>query len=589
MSEAMDRRKFLKTNMAAGLGMALSARAPFLLGSDEAKAIGIGVIGMGGRGSGLMRTLLRMKGVAIRAVCDIVPTKVANAQKIVVSAGQDKPAAYSDGDMTWTQLCDRDDLDAVIIATPWEWHTRMAVGAMKAGKYAGVEVPCSITTQECWDLVDTSEKTGLPCMMLENWSFRSDNLAVLNMIRQGLLGEIVHCHCAHSHDCLGHWFYGAAKAWAGKYLTTHNCDLYPTHDLGPVLSWMDIGCGDYFDYLTSTATDAFGPKDYFTRKYGPDHPLAKQKYTQGDIVSTVVRTKKGKTVVINYDMQLPRPYDNRWMIQGTRGIYNEQRNAVYIDSVSPGREAWEPFGPYHQAYRHKWWATPPSDGGHGGTDWLELKLFVDAVRNKTQTPLDVYDSVTMSCIFPLSGESIAKGSAPVKVPDFTRGKWETRKPYFAIDDRTFVRPGAPQVVRRDDGMLEQTLRLGADPPKLDLPGVAVRFTGDPKPHTRWPATGDQPYHCLFADSEWGIEVTVPKGSTGLVAVYAYDLEGVRKQTVTFQDREPTKLDDFSQGVWVEYAFTAEDSADGLLQLAVQKRGEGNCVLSKLKIAIAQGK
>ncbi len=577
----------MKMNMAVGLGMALGE--PFRLGSDEAKTIRIGVIGMGGRGTGLMRTLQGMKGVAIRAVCDIIPERVTRAQKIVVAAGQDAPEGYSDGDMAWSRLCGRDDLDAVIIATPWEWHTRMAVGAMKAGKYAGVEVPCSITTQECWDLVNTSEETGVPCMMLENWSFRSDNLAVLNMIRQGLFGEIVHCHCAHSHDCLGHWFFGRARPWAGKYLTTHNCDLYPTHDLGPVLSWMNIGCGDYFDYITSTATDPFGPKDYFTRKHGPDHSLAKQKYTQGDIVSSVVRTKKGKTIVINFDMQLPRPYDNRWMIQGTRGIYNEQRNAVYIDGVSPGREAWEPFEPYHQTYRHKWWEAPRSGGGHGGTDWLELKLFVDAVRNKTQTPLDVYESVTMSCIFPLSGESIAKGSAPVKVPDFTRGKWETRKPSFALDDRTFVVPGAPQVVRREDGMFEQTLRLGVDKAKVDLRGVKVRFTGGPTPYSRWPATGTQPYYCLFSEGDWGIDVAVPKGTTGEVAVYAYDPEGLRKQTVTFQNRAPVRLDDFSKGAWVKHAFTAADSADGILKLAVKRRGEGNCVLSKLRIAIAENK
>ena len=588
MSEAVSRRRFLQANMAAGLGMALGTRVPFRLGSDETQTVRIGVIGVGGRGSGLTRTLLRMKGVAIRAVCDIIPERMTRAQKLVVTAGQDAPVGYSDGDMAWTRLCDRDDLDAVIVATPWEWHTRMAVQAMKTGKYAGVEVPCSITTQECWDMVNTSEQTGVPCMMLENWSFRSDNLAVLNVIRQGLLGEIVHCHCAHSHDCLSHWFFGAARAWAGKYLTTHNCDLYPTHDLGPVLSWMNIGCGDYFDYITSTATDAFGPKDCFTRKYGPDHPLATQKYTQGDIVSSVVRTKRGKTIVINYDMQLPRPYDNRWMIQGTRGLYNEQRKAVYIDGVSPGRKAWEPFGPYHEAYRHKWWETPPSDGGHGGTDWLELKLFVDAVRNKTQTPLDVYDSVTMSCIFPLSGESIANGSAPVKVPDFTRGQWETRKPSFALDDRAFACPGDPQVVRREDGTIEQTLRLGVDAAEVDLPGVAVRFAGGPTPYARWPAAGGQPYHCLFADRDWGIVITVPKGATGVVAVYAYDPEGVRKQTVTFQGGNPTQLDDFSKGAWVEYPFTAEDSANGLLRLAVQKRGQGNCVLSKLKIAVAGG-
>lgn len=221
---------------------------------------------------------------------------------------------------------DRQDLDAVIIATPWKWHTPMAVAAMRTGKYAGVEVPVALTVEECWQLVDTYEKTGTPCMMLENWSFRRDNLAVLNIIRAGLFGDIVHCHCTHSHEVIDHWLFDAQgnRRWPAEYLFTYNRDQYPTHSLGPVLSWMNLGCGDYFDYVTSTATDAFGPNNYLRKRFGADHPDANAAFKQGDIVSTVVRTKHGKTIVIDYDMQLHRPYDNRWMIQGTQGIYQEQ-------------------------------------------------------------------------------------------------------------------------------------------------------------------------------------------------------------------------------------------------------------------------
>jgi hypothetical protein len=172
------------------------------------------------------------------------------------------------------------------------------------------------------------------------------------------------------------------------------------------------------------------------RKFGPDHPNTKRKYAQGDIVTTVVRTKKGKSIVINYDMQLPRPYDNRWMIQGTRGIYNEQRNSVYLTGVSPEYHEWESFDPYQEQYDHAWWRAMKDQAGefsHGGTDYLELSLFIDAVRNKKQTPLDVYDAAIMSVTGPLSEMSITKGSVPVKVPDFTRGKWETTKTKFAVD------------------------------------------------------------------------------------------------------------------------------------------------------------
>jgi predicted dehydrogenase len=359
-------------------------------------------------------------------------------QDLVVKAGQQKPEGYGKDEHHFQSLMGRDDLDAVLIATYWEWHTPMAVYAMKAGKYTAVEVPAAMTVEECWDLVNTHEATRVPCMMLENWSFRRDNLAVLNMIRQGLLGEIVHCHCAHSHDCIDHWFFDAETGmdrWAAKYLLTRNRDQYPSHQLGPVISWMDIGCGDYFDYLTSTATSSLGINDYFIHRFGPDHPNAKRKYAQGDIVSTVVRTKKGRSIVINYDMQLPRPYDNRWMIQGTRGIYNEQRNAVYLQGRSPKYHEWESFDPYQGEFEHSWWKAIQGQAGeisHGGTDLLELKQFVEAVRAKTQTPLDVYDAVIMSVTGPLSEQSIARGSAPVPVPDFTRGKWNTAKTKFAF-------------------------------------------------------------------------------------------------------------------------------------------------------------
>jgi predicted dehydrogenase len=436
---AISRREFLKANAVATLSLAAKTRGVnFPHSISGGKPVRIGVVGTGNRGRGLLGILLGMEDVEIPALCDINREHLTMAEDMVSKSDRKKPEGYWKDEYVFQKLMDRDDIDAVIIATYWEWHTPMAVYGMKAGKYVGVEVPAAYTLEECWELVDTYEETHTPCMMLENWSFRRDNLAVLNMIRKDLLGEIVHCHCAHSHDCIDHWFFHPETGedrWAAKYLLRHNRDQYPTHQLGPVISWMDIGCGDYYDYLTSTATDCFGINDYFIRRFGPDHPNAKRKYAQGDIVSTVVRTKKGKSIVINYDMQLPRPYDNRWMIQGTRGIYNEQRNAVYLTGRSPEYHNWESFDPYQEKFEHAWWQAIKDEAGqfsHGGTDFLELKLFVDAVRSKTQTPIDVYDSVIMSVHGPLSEESIAKGSVPVKVPDFTRGQWKIRKPSFGV-------------------------------------------------------------------------------------------------------------------------------------------------------------
>jgi len=400
------------------------------------KIVRIGAVGVRGRGGGLMRMLASMEGVEIPAVCDINTGIVEAAQNGVIAAGGEKPDGYADGD--YKSLMDRDDLDAVLIATPWELHTPMAVYCMQAGKYAAVEVPIAITMEQCWDLVNTHEETGVPCMMLENWSFRRDNLAVLNMIRKGLFGEMVHCHCAHSHDCIDHWFFdgNGNDRWPARHLIERNTDQYPTHSLGPVISWMDINCGDAFDYVTATATKSIGINRYFARRFGADHPGAEREYAQGDIVTSVIKTHMGKSIVVNYDMQLPRPYDNRWMIQGTLGIYNEQRNAIYLLEKSPQYHNWEPFAPYQDEFDHSWWKDMESGGesaSHGGTDYLELQQFVKAVRNKTQTPIDVYDSVSMSVLVALAEQSIANGSAPVKCPDFTRGKWETKEPTFALD------------------------------------------------------------------------------------------------------------------------------------------------------------
>jgi len=440
MKQQVDRREFIKTGaaMAVGLSLAETAVAQSASAPAEDKPVRIGIVGTGNRGRSLLGVLLGMKGIHLPALCDIDPAAMGLAREMVVKAGQPEPKGYSDGPEAYKAIMTRDDLDAVLIATPWDLHTPMAVAGMKAGKYVAVEVPCAITLEQCWDLVNTHEATGVPCMMLENWSFRRDNLAVLNMIRKGLLGEMVHCHCAHSHDCIDHWFFDPQgnDRWGSKFLLTRNCDQYPTHSLGPVLSWMDINCGDAFASLTSTATSSIGINAYFARRFAPDHPSAKRKYAQGDIVTSVVKTHKGRTIVINYDMQLPRPYDNRWQIQGTLGIYNEQRNSVHIVNRSPEYHEWEPFDPYQREFDHAWWKALLGSGGgsgHGGTDDLELQQFVKAVRSKTQTPIDVYDSVTMSSIVGLSEMSIAKGSAPVECPDFTRGKWKTRKPTFAVE------------------------------------------------------------------------------------------------------------------------------------------------------------
>jgi predicted dehydrogenase len=431
----IKRRNFVKTLSAAGIGLTLRGPSYAIHRKNKTSTVRLGVIGTGNRGTHLLKLLTGIENVEIPALCDINRSHLDNALEVCVNAGRTKPEGYFKDEYSYRDLLEREDLDAVVIATYWDSHTPIAKYAMEQGKYPAVEVPAAITLEQCLDLVDTSERTGIPCMMLENWSFRRDNLAVLNMIRQGLLGDMVHCHCAHSHDCIDHWFFDAndgSQRWGAQYLIKYNRDQYPTHSMGPVLSWMNINCGDVITEIYSAATASKGINAYMKRRFGADHPNANLIYKQGDIVTSTLKTKNGKTIIVNYDMQLPRPYDNRWMIQGTLGIYNEQRSAVYLTGKSPRYHEWEPFQPYEEEYLHKWWKNMKSTTeGHGGVDGLELELFVKAVRDKTNTPIDVYDSVTMSAIVPLSGISIEKNQ-PIEFPDFTRGKWEGRKPYFAI-------------------------------------------------------------------------------------------------------------------------------------------------------------
>ena len=430
----VSRRRFIETGTIAALGLGMLPSGLNALGASG-KPVRVGVVGTGNRGTGHVNTLLSIDGVEIAALCDLVESKAANAADICVAAGRKRPVIYAKDSTTYKEMLDREKLDAVIIATYWDSHTDVALHAMKNGTYPGIEVPAALTVENAWKLVETSEKTGIPCMMLENWSFRQDNLAALNMKRLGMFGEIVHCHCAHSHDCIDHWFFDSKTGdmkWPAEYLLKYNRDQYPTHSMGPIISWMDINRGDIFTEIYSTASASKGINAYFKRKFGENHPNANLKYRQGDIVTSLLKTKMGKTLVINYDMQLPRPYSNRWLLEGTLGVYDEEKSSIYLTQKSPKYHEWEPWKPYEAEYNHKWWQTDLSSQSHGGTDFVMLNQFLAAVKAKGPTPIDVYDSAVMTAIVELSGISIEK-NAPVAFPDFSKGKWQTSKPYFAMD------------------------------------------------------------------------------------------------------------------------------------------------------------
>ena len=430
----ITRRRFIKNGTAVAVGMSLY---PDITkgASIEPGKVKIAIVGTGNRGTALLRSLLSLNNVEIVSVCDLDESRANNAAGLCEKSGRKKPKVYGRSFSAYKEMLDKEKLDAVIIATYWDSHTSIAIDVMNRGIYPGIEVPAALTVIDTWKLVETSEKTAIPCMMLENWSFRQDNLALLNMKRLGMFGEIVHCHSAHSHDCIDHWFFDrktGQQRWPAEYLLKYNRDQYPTHSVGPILSWMDINRGDIFTEIYSTASASKGINAYFTREFGDAHPNAKIRWKQGDIVTSTLKTKMGKTLVINYDMQLPRPYSNRWLLQGTKGVYDEEKSSIYLINQTPKYHEWEPWKPYEKQYNHKWWTIDHSSQSHGGTDFVMLSQFVEAVQNKKTTPIDVYDSAVMTAIVELSGISIEK-NAPVPFPDFTKGKWQTNKQYFALD------------------------------------------------------------------------------------------------------------------------------------------------------------
>ncbi len=423
MVKSIDRRYFLRLTAAGAVSLAAAVE----------NTVRIGMVGVGGRGTGLLRNLLDLPGVEIPAICDINEDNLRRAQDIVEKAGRPQPAGYSGGPEDFRRLVERKDLDAVVTATPWEWHTPVCLAAMKADKYAATEVPAAITVEECWDLVNTSEKTGKPCMMLENVCYFRNVLMVLNLIQQGMLGEIIHSEAGYQHDVRG----GKIRAtdgeirWRGMHAVKRNANLYPTHPIGPVAWWSNINRGDRFTYLVSMSSKSRGINNYVRKKFGPDHPNAKRTYALGDVNTTLIRTENGVTVTLYHDTQLPRPYDLILRVQGTEGIYSGTLDKIYIEDRSPKPHTWEDIEPYYEKFEHPIWkdlGPTARNYGHGGGDYITLHQFVKAVRNRTQTPIDVYDTAVWSVITPLSETSVATKSAPVDVPDFTRGKWKAVRP-----------------------------------------------------------------------------------------------------------------------------------------------------------------
>ncbi len=444
-----SRRDFLKIGAAAGLGAAvaglgLEAKTPALPGEGRTQftappvpTVRVGFVGVGGMGSAHVMNLLNIDGVEIRAVCDVVPAKVERAQKRVVEAGQPKPAGYTNGPRDFERLCASEDLDLVFTATPWEWHVPVCLAAMRNGKHAATEVPAAMSIEDCWALVETAEKTKRHCQMMENCCYDRIELMTLNLVRKGLLGEVLHGEAGYLHDLRGVKFSSEGeglwrRAWSQKF----NGNLYPTHGLGPVAQCMNVNRGDAFDYLVSLSSPARGLHEYAVATFGPDSPQAKERYALGDVNTSLIKTKLGKTIILIHDTNLPRPYTRINLVQGTRGLAHKWPDRIYVEGKAEKPHQWDDFEKFAAEFEHPLWKAIAAKGegrGHGGMDYIEDYRLIQSLRRGEPLDQDVYDAAAWSAIVGASIRSVEAKGRPVDIPDFTRGKWKTNPPLGIIE------------------------------------------------------------------------------------------------------------------------------------------------------------
>ena len=397
--------------------------------------IRIGVIGVSGRGSGMLGELLDVSGVTVPAVCDKYEDRAQNGKKIVKEKAGYDADAYTD----YKELLARNDIDAVMISTTWITHSRIAVDAMRAGKHAAIEVGGAASVEECWQLVRTSEETGKFCMLLENCCYDRNEMALFNMVKQNLFGEIVHMEGGYQHDLREEISLGRENRHGRLFNFQHrNGELYPTHQLGPISKALSINRGNRFLTLVSMASKSRGLNEWIKKNKGVDYDLADYPFNQGDIVTTMIKCAGGETIVLTHDCSLPRAYSRAYRIQGTKGIYMEDGNRIHLEGYTENTDedgwmhSWENFEKYREKYEHPLWqkyTTEGVHGGHGGMDFLVLNAFAEAVKEGGKPPIDVYDTAAWMAVTCLSEQSIAMGSHPVPVPDFTNGMWIDREPY----------------------------------------------------------------------------------------------------------------------------------------------------------------
>ncbi|MGD0497458.1 MAG: Gfo/Idh/MocA family oxidoreductase [Bryobacteraceae bacterium] len=438
MSKNSSRRDMLRMASLAsfGIGMAEAAQSPR---QDAAASVAgmkfeardtvrLGIIGIGGRGNSLIDNFSPLPEVRITALCDVVESKTAAAQARLVRAGKQAPELYHSSERAFERMVTRDDIDLVLIATPWIWHVPMAVVGMKAGKHVAVEVPAARAIEDCWLLVDTSEKTRRHCIQLENCCYGETELMVLSMVRAGLFGELTHGACAYNHDLRSVLFSNEGEGlWRRLENERRNGNLYPTHGLGPVAHYMDINRGDRFDHMVSMSSLSASLQAYRKEKLPPGDPRQKEIYRNGDLNISLIRTDKGRLIELEHNVAEPQPYDRINLIAGTKGIFRDYPPRIYVDGART--EEFGPLDPYKEKFGHPYWkqvgALARELNGHGGMDFVMVYRLIQCFKQGSAPDIDVYDAAAWSAPGPLSELSVAQGSIPVPFPDFTRGGWRT--------------------------------------------------------------------------------------------------------------------------------------------------------------------
>ena len=438
MTSGTDRRDFLKWSAAAGLGAAaLSAcsketylgagpRQPYR--DDPIDEVRVGIVGVGGMGSAHAGHYLKVPGCRIVAVCDLKESRVARIQDWTEAAGFPRPRGYSRGPTDYERLCGEEDLDLVFTATPWNLHVPICVEAMKAGKHAATEVPAAVTMDECWELVEAAEGTRRHCQMMENVCYGRSEMMVLNMVRKGLLGELLNAQCGYLHDLRGvKYDMNGEGVWRREHSVLRDGNLYPTHGLGPVAQCMNINRGARFTRIVSMSSPSRGLQEYRDRTRKTGDPLRDEEFRLGDVNTSIIQTAKGRTITVIHDTNLPRPYSRVNLVQGTKGLVEGFPDRIHIEGRSPGH-GWEKFDGYREEFEHPLWRadeTQELTGGHGGMDRLEVSRLVHCLRGGLPTEQDVYDAAAWSAVGPLSEASVAAQGEVQDFPDFTRGRWRT--------------------------------------------------------------------------------------------------------------------------------------------------------------------